>query len=363
MDIRLSTTVLLLLVLLSVQCSSVSTNGGNENETEEEESVWSIPEENVFIGQGRDGIPSIDDPKFDVTGDIDFIKDDDLITAIQVGDDIRGYPNVILNYHEIVNDRVNGVPVAVTYCPLTGSGLAWNRIVNGVETTFGVSGFIYKNNLIAYDRETESYWNQMLNRAVAGPMDGETPKNYRLIEMTWKAWKESYPGGKVLSGITGFDLNYTLFPYGDYRTNNNNILFPIEREDDRLERKTRTHGIFYSQNLVVFPISAFSDEGTVINSAYSGEDVVVAGMAKDELAVSYSRTLDDGTTLEFSQTDEPLPAIMQDDEGTVWSVFGEALSGPREGEMLKQIPSYNSYWFGWVDFYGTTPRTPVIQIP
>ena len=363
MGMRISITLTMFLFLFAVQCSSVSTDNNIESQNEEENSVWSIPEDNVFIGQGRDGIPSIDDPKFDITGDIDFIKDDDLITAIQIGDDIRGYPNVILNYHEIVNDRVNDVPVAVTYCPLTGSGLAWNRIVNGVETTFGVSGFIYKNNLIAYDRETESYWSQMLNRAVAGPMNGESQKNYRLIEMTWKAWKEAYPGGKVLSGITGFDLNYALFPYGDYRTNNNNILFPIEREDDRLERKTRTHGIFYTQNLVVFPISAFSDEGTVINSAYSGEDVVVAGMAKDELVVSYSRTLDNGTTLDFSQTDEPLPAIMQDDEGTVWSVFGEALSGPREGEMLKQIPSYNSYWFGWVDFYGTSPRTPVIQIP
>lgn len=363
MDIRISTILFFFLALFSVQCSSVSTNSGNENENEDENSVWSIPEDKVFIGQGRDGIASIDDPKFERTGDIDFINDDDLITAIQIGDDIRGYPNVILNYHEIVNDRVNDVPVAVTYCPLTGSGLAWNRVLNGVETTFGVSGFIYKNNLIAYDRETESYWSQMLDRAVAGSMEGESREKYRLIEMTWKAWKDAYPNGKVLSGITGFDLNYTIFPYGDYRTNNNNILFPIEREDDRLERKARTHGIFYSQNLVVFPISAFSDEGTVINSTYSGEDVVVAGMAKDELVVSYSRSLEDGTTLEFSQTDEPLPAIMQDDEGTVWSVFGEALSGPREGEMLKQIPSYNSYWFGWVDFYGTSPRTPVIQIP
>jgi len=363
MGTRISITLTIILLLFAVQCSSVSTNSDSENQNEEENSVWSIPEDKVFIGQGRDGIASIDDPKFENTEDIDFINEDDLITAIQIGDDIRGYPNVILNYHEIVNDRVNDVPVAVTYCPLTGSGLAWNRVVNGVETTFGVSGFIYKNNLIAYDRETESYWSQMLDRAVAGSMEGESQSNYRLIEMTWKAWKEAYPNGKVLSGITGFDLNYTLFPYGDYRTNNNNILFPIEREDDRLERKARTHGIFYSQNLIVFPIYAFSDEGTVINSKYSGEDVVVAGMAKAELVVSYSRELDDGTTLEFMQTDRPLPAIMEDQHGTVWSVFGQALSGPRQGEWLQQIPSYNSYWFGWADFYGTSPRTPVIQIP
>jgi hypothetical protein len=363
MDLRVLTIFILFFILFNVQCSSVTTNSGDENDTDGENSEWSIPEDKVFIGQGRDGIASIDDPKFGSTGDIDFINDDDLITAIQIGDDIRGYPNVILNYHEIVNDHVNDVPVAVTYCPLTGSGLAWNRVINGVETTFGVSGFIYKNNLIAYDRETESFWSQMLNRAVAGSEEGKNRENYRLIEMTWKAWKEAYPNGKVLSGITGFDLNYTLFPYGDYRSNNNNILFPIEREDDRLERKARTHGIFYSQNLVVFPISAFSDEGTVINSTYSGEDVVVAGMAKDDLVVSYSRTLNDGTTLDFLQTDEPLPAIMQDEEGTVWSLFGEALSGPRQGEWLQQIPSYNSYWFGWVDFYGTSPRTPVIQIP
>ena len=363
MGMRTTITLITFLTLFAVQCSSVSTNNENEDQIEGEGSVWSIPEDKVFIGQGRDGIASIDDPKFEQTNDIDFINDDDLITAIQIGDDIRGYPNVILNYHEIVNDRVNNIPVAVTYCPLTGSGLAWNRTVNGVETTFGVSGFIYKNNLIAYDRETQSYWSQMLNRAVAGTEENESKENYRLIEMTWEAWKEAYPNGKVLSGITGFDLNYSIFPYGDYRTNNNNILFPIEREDDRLERKARTHGIFYTQNLVVFPISAFSDEGTVINSTYSGEDVVVAGIAKDVLVVSYSRTLSDGTTLEFSSTDEPLPAIMEDDEGTVWSVFGEALRGPKKGEWLQQIPSYNSYWFGWVDFYGTSPRTPIIQIP
>lgn len=355
--------LLLPLLLLIGACSGVADSNTDEDKNDEK-SEWLIPADQVYQGAARDGIPSIDDPHFSSVSDIDFMQDGDLVLAIKIGDEVKAYPHKVLNYHEIVNDRVAGTPVAVTFCPLTGSGLAWNREVNGEATTFGVSGFIFKNNLIAYDRLTETYWSQMKNLGVKGPKKGTSRKTYALVETTWETWKSAYPDSRVLTGNTGYDWNYASNPYGaNYPDDNNNILFPIEREDDRLERKTLAHGIFYNTSPLVIPIEGFPDRMTVINHNHNGNDIVIAGHAKRELAVTYSRKTKDGTLLKFSNTSEELPALMEDSEGNVWNLFGEAISGPRTGQRLQRIPSYNAYWFAWADFFGRLPKIPKIYYP
>jgi hypothetical protein len=204
----------------------------------------------------------------------------------------------------------------------------------------------------------------MLNLSVKGSLQGVTPKTYHLVETTWSAWKAAFPESRVLTGKTGSNWSYTSNPYGEnYPNDNNNILFPIEREDDRLERKTLAHGIFYKISLLVFPIEEFPDETTIINHHYAGEDFVVAGNAKHDLVVSFSRKTEDGTVLNFSQTSDDLPIIMVDNEGNKWDVFGEAVAGPRKGAKLNTIPSYNAYWFAWADFFANSPKTPTIFYP
>lgn len=264
-------TLLLFSSFLFCSCDSVNSSS-DPKESDPDDSEWLVPQSQVFFGAGRDAIPSIDNPEFRPVGDIAFLQDDELILGVKINGEIRGYPHQVLNYHEIVNDTFDQDPIAVTFCPLTGSAVAWTRIVNSEVTTFGVSGLIHKNNLIAYDRATETKWSQMLELGVNGGMAGERPESHQIIEMNWKTWKTIFPGSKVLSGRTGFDRNYSLYPYGrNYAGDNNNILFPIHLEDDRLERKTLAHGVFYDTNLHVFPVELFPDTILVLNRSHCRE--------------------------------------------------------------------------------------------
>lgn len=358
----LATTILTFFLL---SCTSVTSNSSKNNEDNGGEE-WLIPKNKVFRGAGKDQIASIDDPTFSEVSEIDFLDDEDLVLGLKMGDQVKAYPHNVLNYHEIANDEINNIPIAVTFCPLTGSGLTWERIVkNGTKTTFGVSGLIYKNNLIAYDRETNSRWSQMLVQSVNGPLKGRRPPKvyHGMIEMTWGAWKKAYPNSKILNGTKLLQHAYDENPYGeDYPTNNEKIIFPIGEENDQLERKALLHGIYYTSSLLVFQIEKFSSETSVINHFHANNKVVVAGNSRMDLAVSYSRVVDDGTVLEFSRTDDPLPVIMEDNEGNKWNVFGEAVAGPREGAQLNPVPSYNAYWFAWVDFFGRSEKDPQVYI-
>jgi len=356
--------LLILCITLGITaCSSVSDNSPEKNSDSED--VWLIPKEQVYPSTGRDAIASIEDPGFTPARDVEFLDRDELVIGLKIGDTIRAYPHVVLYRHEIVNDQYGEIPVSLTFCPLTGSGLAWKGLINGKETTFGVSGLIYKNNLIAYDRLTGSYWSQMKSLSVNGEMIGEEPDSYHLVEMTWGAWKEAFPNSHVLTRNGDRDARYKTYPYGgDYASNNNSILFPIEgEEDDRLERKALCHGIFFDSFPLVIPIDQFPARTKVINKLHFGNEVVIAGNSELQLAVSFSRVREDGTVLEFYATEADFPVIMEDQEGNLWNIFGEAVSGPRVGETLERIPSYNAFWFAWVDFFSRSPKDPQILFP
>jgi hypothetical protein len=149
-------------------------NPGSSNE-------WSIPREQVLDGgPGKDGIPSIDQPQFTSASAVGFLDPDDLVLGIKVGEEVRAYPHPILDWHEIVNDQVADRFVAITYCPLTGTGVAWNRELDGAVTTFGVSGLLYNSNMIPYDRESDSNWSQILLESVNGQRLGQSIETFQL---------------------------------------------------------------------------------------------------------------------------------------------------------------------------------------
>lgn len=334
--------------------STDTTNNGENNSCDD--TAWSIPCQQVVDGgPAKDGIPSIDSPRFSSISEINFLDDWELVLGIKIGDEIKAYPNVILYYHEIVNDTIDDLPLAITYCPLTGSGIAWKRTINNTVTTFGVSGLIHKNNLIAYDRNTDSNWSQMLNQSVNGELKGSEIQTVQLVEMSWGIFKQAFPNAKVLNTNTGFSRNYDQYLYGsDYPENNERILFPIYNEDPRLERKTLVHGIKYDLESKAYPINSFDTDLQVINDNVAGKQVVVAGSSDMNMVVSFESTLSDGTQLEFKAVNNNLPVIMEDQEGTRWDIFGNAVSGPRQGEKLIATPGFNAYWFAWADFFQNT---------
>ncbi len=312
---------------------------------------WLIPTDEVFDGgPGRDGIPSVDNPQFTNVNDAPYLLDDDLVIGIKIGGTIRAYPHPILDWHEIVNDDISGQKTAITYCPLTGSAIAWKR--NGVvsNSAFGVSGLLYNSNLIPYDRGSNSNWSQMRLQCVNGSLIGNEIETSKIIETTYKTWREMYPTSKLLSTNTGFGRQYGVYPYGGYKTNDD-LIFPVSNEDNRLQKKERVLGLISGGQTIAVVINSLSTEVSIKNVSFGGDEFVVVGSSGKNFAAAYKRKLDDGTTLEFTITQDELPLVMVDNEGTKWNIFGEAIEGPRAGESLKQAKAFIAYWFGWAAFY------------
>ncbi|NND31828.1 MAG: DUF3179 domain-containing protein [Saprospiraceae bacterium] len=314
---------------------------------------WLIPQEDVYDGgTGRDGIPSIDNPDFSSVELIDFLEDEDLVVGIKVGDQVRAYPHPILDYHEIVNDQIEDLYVAITYCPLTGTAIAWNRKIEGEVHSFGVSGLLYNNNLLPYDRSTESNWSQMLLTSVNGPYTGQKIETYPLVEMTWARWKVMFPNSEVLNTNTGFDRNYAIYPYGPYKTNHDQLLFPVTNEDIRFPGKHRGLGILVGNQAKFYGFRHFNEGRRLFNTEFAGRDIVVIGNMEENFLVAYRRTTEGNQLLRFSiNTDDDPQVIMSDEGGSKWNVFGEAVSGPMQGARLLPITSYIGYWFSWAAFF------------
>ncbi|MDE1767534.1 MAG: DUF3179 domain-containing protein, partial [Thaumarchaeota archaeon] len=176
-------------------------------------------------GPPKDGIPSIDNPKFIPVSEVKFLKDDDLVIGVQLDGQTKAYPLLILVWHEIVNDKFGTTPVAVTYCPLCFTTQVFDRRINGTEVEFGTSGKLYNSNLVMYDRYTNSYWSQALGEGITGDLTGYKLEKIPFDLMRWSDWKSLYPDSKMLSTDTGFERSYGADPYGDYYTNPQ-IIFP-----------------------------------------------------------------------------------------------------------------------------------------
>lgn len=190
----------------------------------------------------RDCIPAIDHPKFVDVASARFLDADDVVLAITHNGQTKAYPVRILNYHEIVNDTVGGTPLAITFCPLCGSGLAFGREIDGRAVRFGVSGVLYNSDLVMYDRRTDSLWSQIEGRAIVGPATGARLTAYPLTFGVWGTWKGQHPDALVLSTDTGYKMPYARNPYGDY-DHSRRVMFPVSAADARRFPKMIVYGV------------------------------------------------------------------------------------------------------------------------
>ena len=313
--------------------------------------TWLIPEGEVEDGgPGKDGIPAISNPIFIAASEVSFLLENDLVIGIQIGNLVRVFPHRILDQHEIANHTIENTSFALTYCPLTGTGIAWDTSEFTLDKTFGVSGLLYNSNLILYDRETDSNWSQMLNLCVNGELTGKEATPIHVVETTWQTWKQLYPQSLILSTDTGYSRDYSIYPYGNYKTSDS-LLFSVSNLDSRLHKKERVHGIIVGEKTRVYPINTFDDPIKVINETFNDVQIVVAGSAEKNFAVSFERKLPDGTLLSFNPVEGELPVIMMDNEGTKWDIFGNGISGPRASIKLTPTSSFIAYWFAWAAFY------------
>jgi len=268
-----------------------------------------IPTKEILSGgPPRDGIPSIDNPKFIEAKDAEYLAAKDRVIGIHYKGEARAYPIRILNWHEIVNDKVAGDAVAVTFCPLCGSGIVYSGNIDGKAHKFGVSGLLYNSDVLLYDRETETLWSQILSKGVSGKLVDKTLDIISSQHTSWQDWKKQYPKTLVLSTDTGIDRDYSRSPYGDY-TEDRTVYFPVAFKSKRYHPKERVIGITIDGKQKVYPFSELAKVGgTELLDTFSDQTLV----------------------LDFD---------VENRNGVIKNKSGDVL------------PSVNTFWFAWYAFH------------
>lgn len=270
-----------------------------------------IPSDEIRSGgPPRDGIPSIDRPSFLRPRQVDYLSDNDLVVSVTLDGVTRAYPLRILVRHEIVNDQIGKQAFVVTYCPLCGTAMVFDRLVGGRRRSFGVSGLLYQSDVLLYDRESESLFSQLAMKAVAGPLAGARLAWLPTEHMTWAAWVKRYPHGEVLSNRSARTRDYTQNPYEGYDRSPNTV-FPVPRYRSELPKKSWVLGVVVEGQAKAYPIAQLAGRHPVSD--------VINGV---EIVVSYDAELRE-------------PKVV------------DAASG-------RLLPFVQAYWFGWQAFYPET---------
>jgi len=318
------------------------------------QSDWAAPgkmkvrlEEITWGGVAVDGIPSLDNPKLIAAADANELIDDDLVFGVEINGDARAYPLRIMGWHEMFNEVIGGVPVALAYCTLCGSGILFETQVEGRERpfVFGSSGLLYRSNKLMFDRETDSLWNQFTGRPVVGPLvaSGIQLKVRPVVISSWARWRESHPKTRVLSLDTGYDRDYgSGVVYAEYFASQD-LMFPAKVNETRLQKKDYVFGIRNVAAAKAWPLEVFTG-GAVINDAVGHRDVVLIGDTETRTVRAYDRG---GRMFEATAEKNRL----RGPEG-LWEIEEEILVGP-DGTRLARVPGHIAYWFAWDGYMGT----------
>ena len=331
-------------------------------------SKHSVPYSEILSGgPPRDGIAPIDSPKFDDVADAaSSLRDNEPVISLEINGEAKAYPIAILIWHEIVNDEIGGVPVTVTYCPLCNTALVFDRRVDGQILDFGTSGKLRNSDLIMWDRQTESWWQQITGEAIVGSMTGTKLKFIPAPMVSWADFRESFADGQVLSRDTGFARSYGRAPYRGYDALDNRPFLFTGQIDSRLVAMERVVGLAFGDEVVAYPFMLFESH-PVVNDTVGGQDIAIFYVggtlsAFDGAGASASRQVGstgvfdpnlDGQKLTFRVESH---RIVDDQTGSTWNILGKAIDGPLQGSTLEQVAHANHFWFAWSAF---NPETEI----
>lgn len=320
-------------------------------------------DEIVSGGPPKDGIPAIDDPRFvSVEEADDWLDGREPVILVEHSGDARAYPYQILIYHEIVNDEVGGRPLAVTYCPLCNTALVFERRHDGRLLDFGTTGRLRHSDLVMYDRQTESWWQQATGEAIVGELAGDRLTPYAAQTVSWNDFKRSHPDGRVLSRQTGHVRPYGTNPYQGYDTRRGPIqsLFGLG-SDDRLPAMERVAAVSLGDPPVAYPFESL-EERRVVNDEVADVPIVVfwapgTASALDRGLISegrdvgasgvFRRTVED-RILDFEAVGDGRFRDRQTE--STWDLTGLAVDGPLSGTRLEPVPHGDYLWFAWAAF-------------
>ena len=313
----------------------------------------------VSGGPQKDGIPPVEDPKFVSASDAEaFLVDEDVVFIVELDGAVKVYPQNILVWHEIVNDEIEGEPVSVTYCPLTGSTIGYKGKVGEFTTTYGTSGKLVNSNLLMYDRATDSYWPQVFGVAIKGPRKGEVLDEFPVIWTRWGLVKQMDVEIQVLSQQTGFIKPYGTDPYGSYLRqgtyyDSGEPFYPVMNRDRRLESKEVVIGLRNLNHSLAIQKTMLVRE-KVVNLSFGDEPIVAIYDESLDAVRVYNRRVG-ATILNFEKKDG---SIVDVGTASTWNVHGRAVGGSMTGTQLEWSSSFDVMWFAWAAFF---PETEVYQ--
>jgi hypothetical protein len=265
-------------------------------------------------GPPKDGIPAIDKPQFKKAAELN-LDQNTRILGVRVNGVAKAYPIRIMNYHEIVNDMFEGHPVVVTYCPLCGSGIAFDASIDSKRRTFGVSGLLYNSDVLLYDRQTESLWSQIMMEAISGPLAGEKLQMLPTMNTTLGEWRRKYPDTWVLTENTGYPRDYSRDPYAGYEQSEQ-LYFDVDKKDERFHPKESVIGIEINKQFKAYPFSELEKlKDGKLKDQFQGQELVI-NFNKDSRSATISN---------------------------------------QQGE---QLPALTTFWFAWYAFH---PETEVYK--
>ena len=312
-------------------------------------------------GPPRDGIPAIDKPKFDTISEAaEWLAPREPVIRVLLNKQARAYPLQLLIYHEIVNDQIGDLPISVTFCPLCNSSVVFDRRFDGQVLDFGTTGLLRKSDMVMYDRQTDSWWQQIIGKGIVGVYAGSTLTQIPSEIISFEDFAHAHPHGRVVNRDTGHRRPYGNNPYRGYDgIDQSPFLFRGEL-DPRLPPMERVMHIAADEAEKLYPFSSLKDIA-VINDQVGETPVVLfsrSGLLSvlDEAKISESREIQavtafqrriKGRTLTFKLAGEDIVDVETDSH---WNRLGMATAGTLEGQTLDAVQSGIHFAFAWLAF-------------
>ncbi|MFY0613037.1 MAG: DUF3179 domain-containing protein [Hyphomicrobiaceae bacterium] len=305
-------------------------------------------EEITWGGVIKDGIPALTNPKLIAPAKATYITPEELVFGVEINGDARAYPLRILDWHEMFNDVIGGVPVSLAYCTLCGSGILFDTTVKGrtAPFVFGSSGFLYRSNKLMYDQETHSLWNQFTGKPVVGKLVGSgiELRTRPVVITSWKNWLGRHPGTKVLSLRTGHKRDYSLGKAYSAYFSSPDLMFPALVDETKHKAKSYVFALRSSGHAKAWPLDYFK-QTPVINDTAGALRLTLVGNVETRTVRAYRTS---GQTFAIGGKAGTLSA-----DGQAWNITEAALLGPN-GEQLTRLPGHIAYWFAWSGYLGGT---------
>lgn len=334
------TTYLFFVLIFLQACSKKDEPLQNQQNKNELESGWLVPLNELILSQlPPDRIHSIDAPHF-VPIRSSNLKPNDIAYVYRYGNTVKVYPQSILGVHEMVNDQIDENYFAVSFCPLTGSAIAWNRKINGKITEFGVSGHLFNENLIPYDRNDTSFWSQMHLEGIKGRHAGQELENEFLMETEGFTIRQAFPTALVLADTAAHNCDSIC---GDFKQGNE---FGEPGDNDIELPNGDLFGIVSRESVLLMNYSSFDDNIKLYQNSFGGMKLILVGSKGLQFITAFKDNTGD-PNIQFFPVQHALPVILKDSNGNHYDMTGIVVSGPSKGMRLPAPISYWAHSFAW----------------